>query len=90
MRTLVAAALVAALAACGKSSCQELGERICSCQPGLDSTSCKTQVEETLKSSNPGESACDALLGSCNAPAGANLCEWMLTETGKRACGLTP
>ncbi len=82
--------LLAALAACGTSPCQELGQRICACQPGLDSTTCKTQVQNLLNSLNPGTSTCDALLSSCTAPQGADLCEWMLTPDGKKACGLTP
>jgi hypothetical protein len=89
MPRLAAAALLAALAACGASPCQELGERICACQPGLASSTCKSQVEQQLKSSNPGETECKQLLGSCQAPEGVDLCEWMLTEAGKAACGLT-
>jgi hypothetical protein len=90
MPRLAAAALVAVLAACGTSPCQELGQRICGCQPGLPSSTCKTLVEQQLKSTNPGDGTCDTILASCNAPAGADLCEWMLTEAGKKACGLTP
>lgn len=90
MRRLALAALLATLAACGTSPCQELGQRICACQPGLDSTSCKSQIEQSLKSTNPGEATCDKLLASCTAPAGIDLCEWMLTAAGKTACGLTP
>ncbi len=92
MRPLSAVLLAAslALAACGTSPCQELGERICKCQPGLDSTTCKSQVERLLKSENPGKATCEALLDSCNAPSGLDLCEWMLTEPGRAACGLTP
>jgi hypothetical protein len=88
MRRLAAAVLLAALAACGTSHCQDLGQRICACQPGLDSSTCKTQVENLLKASGPGEDACKALLASCNAPAGTDLCEWMLTQPGRVACGL--
>ena len=90
MRLLAVAVLAAAFTACGISDCQELGQRICACQPGLDSTTCKTQVESQLKSTNPGEAACRTYLGSCNAPPGVDLCEWMLTPAGKAACGLTP
>jgi hypothetical protein len=88
-RLALAAALAAALAGCGKSDCQELGERICQCQPGLDRSACQTQVENQLKSSDPGEGTCRTLLESCNAPAGLDLCEWMLTADGRVACGLT-
>jgi hypothetical protein len=91
MRRLAAALLVAALAACGKSACQELGERICACQPGGETSgTCTTQVQQTLKTSSPGESRCEQYLGTCKAPAGGDLCEFMLTEAGKTACGLTP
>ena len=88
---LSAALLLVALAACGKSACQELGERICACQPGgLSSGSCTTLVEQQLKSSNPGESTCQRYLDSCKAPANVDLCEYMLTAEGKAKCGLTP
>jgi uncharacterized protein YoaH (UPF0181 family) len=88
---LSAALLLVALAACGKSACQELGERICSCQPGgLSSGSCTTLVEQQLKTSSPGESRCQSYLDSCKAPPNVDLCEFMLTPAGKIACGLTP
>ncbi len=89
MRRLAAAVLLAALAACGTSPCQELGQRICGCQPGLDATTCKSQVEQELKSTDPGKATCEQLLTTCTAPEGLNLCEWMLTAAGKQACGLT-
>jgi hypothetical protein len=88
-RLAVAAAIAAALAGCGTSHCQDLGQRICSCQPALDSSTCKTQVQNLLNSSSPGEAYCAELLSSCNAPAGQDLCEWMLTPAGKQACGLS-
>jgi hypothetical protein len=90
MRRLAAALALAALAACGKSPCQELGERICGCQPGLGSAQCTSEIEQQLRSSNPGESYCRAKLDSCSAPEGLKLCEWMLTPDGKVACGLSP
>lgn len=91
MRRLAAALLVLALAACGKSACQELGERICACQPGgLVSGSCTTLVEQQLKTSSPGESRCNHYLDTCKAPPNADLCEYMLTPEGKAACGLVP
>lgn len=90
MRRLALAALAVALAACGVSPCQDLGQRICACQPGLDSTTCKTQVERQLKDSKPSDAQCEGWLKTCEAPAGGNLCEYMLTPPGKAACGLTP
>lgn len=89
MRRLAAALLLSALAACGKSACQELGERICSCQPGgLSSSSCTTLVQQQIKDSSPGESTCQHYLDTCHAPANGDLCEFMLTPAGKVACGL--
>lgn len=85
---LVAAAL--ALAGCSDSPCQELGERLCACQPGTTSDACETRVEDLLDQDDPGEGFCEARLAECNAPAGAIFCEWLLTERGKEACGLAP
>lgn len=84
------AALALALAGCGDSACQELGERICACQPGLGSDACKNLIEDQLGSKDPGDGYCEARLTTCNAPNGGNLCEWLLTEEGKIACGLAP
>jgi hypothetical protein len=85
---LVAAAL--ALAGCSDSPCQELGERLCACQPGTTSDSCTTRVEDRLEDEDPGEGFCEDRLATCNAPEGAVFCEWLLTEDGKVACGLAP
>jgi hypothetical protein len=89
-----AAGLALVLSACGDSPCQELGERICACQPGgLSADTCKAQVEKQLEDIDPSkafEDKCQQYLDACNAPAGANLCEWLLTERGKQACGLAP
>lgn len=79
------------LSACSDSPCQELGERICACQPGgLSADTCTAQVEKQLENLDPGDAQCEAWLGSCQAPAGKELCEWMLTADGKRKCGLAP
>jgi hypothetical protein len=108
----LALAVAAAVAAsgCGTSACQELGERICSCQPGMNEDTCQAQVEEqlnTLGVDTPGfgplldnleagepltfEDRCEATLATCEAvPADALFCEWLLTNAGKVACGLTP
>jgi hypothetical protein len=90
MRLLAALLLALAAAACGDSPCQELGERICRCQPGLGEDACRTQVEEQLKNVDPGDDFCDAHLATCNHPTGGELCEFLLTEDGKIACGLAP
>lgn len=85
---ILAAMLAAATGGCGKSACQELGERICRCQPGLSTAACQTEVEQQLKTSNPGQGYCDDKLDTCKAPEGQDLCEYLLTANGKRACGL--
>ena len=85
---LVAAAL--ALAGCPDSPCQELGERLCACQPGTTRDTCTTRVEDLLEDQDPGEGFCEERLTTCNAPEGAVFCEWLLTEGGKANCGLAP
>jgi hypothetical protein len=85
---LVAAALAAA--GCSDSPCQELGERLCACQPGTTRDACETRVEDLLDRDDPGEGFCEDGLATCNAPEGAVFCEWLLTEDGKTACGLAP
>jgi hypothetical protein len=88
MRRLLAAVAVALLgAACSDSPCQKLGERLCSCT-GLSSDSCRSKVEGELEAVNMSESTCEAFLATCQAPDDAELCEWLLTSDGKRACGL--
>jgi len=89
MRRLVAALALALLAGCHTSSCQDLGEKLCACT-GQSSDVCKTQVEDQLKSVDLPESRCDEILAQCNAPAGADFCEWLLTEGGQKACGIAP
>lgn len=87
---LVAAAAVLLATACSESPCQELGERLCRCT-GLGSEECKRQVESQIDSLDPDgatEDRCSELLGTCNAPEGGDLCEFLLTEAGKRACGV--
>lgn len=91
MTRLALAAAIAVLAtACSESPCQELGERLCRCT-GVGSEQCKRQVEAQLEALDPTEATenlCDDKLGTCNAPEGADLCEWLLTEQGKIACGI--
>jgi hypothetical protein len=93
MRPLLAAlALALAHAGCSTSPCQELGERICRCQPGTTHDGCRTQVERRVDGLDPDaalEDLCEARLATCQAPAGYELCEWLLTPDGKEACGLT-
>jgi len=86
-------AFALAAAGCGESPCQDLGERLCRCEPGTTADSCKRQVEAQLKDIDPSsalEDYCQARLDSCSAPAEAEFCEWLVTTAGKDACGLTP
>ncbi len=112
-RAVIALAAAAALAAgCGTSACQELGEKLCSCQPGTTQDSCKSQVQAQLnelgvdtagfdgmldrvEAGQPAryEDFCRQRLDDCTAKqeaAGADFCEFLLTQQGKDACGLTP
>jgi hypothetical protein len=90
MRPLLLTLAALALEACQTGPCQELGERVCACS-GIGGSACTTQVQDQLKASPPdmaAEDRCVALLGTCNAPAGAQFCEWLVTEDGKVGCGL--
>ncbi len=89
MRALAPLVLGTLLAACSADPCQELGEKLCACT-GLSSDSCKKQVQDDLKRHGMSDSTCDAYLASCNAPAGTDFCEWLLTAEGKQACGIAP
>ncbi len=87
----VTLALATLAAGCSTSPCQELGERLCGCT-GVSSDSCKTQVENQLKTLDPPQSTqdrCERYLDTCNAPGGVDLCEWLLTANGKEQCGLS-
>ncbi len=90
MRRLAFLALLALAAACSTSPCQDLGERICACNPGATADTCEALTETQLEDHDPGDGYCEDHLGSCSAPPGADFCEWLLTEDGKVACGLTP
>ena len=90
-RSALILALSAALGAgCGKSNCQKLLERLCSCT-GASNDSCTTTIQDQLKAASPPQSTedlCGERLGSCNAPPGAQFCEWILTADAKVQCGL--
>jgi hypothetical protein len=93
-RAVALAAALAALAAaaCG-SPCQDLGDRICDCQPqGTSRDSCRSTVKSTLSANNPTgdqQDTCRHLLDTCVAPAGAaNICDFVNSEAGKQACGM--
>jgi hypothetical protein len=90
--SLCAALLTAAaLAGCG-NACEDLGARICGCNGGgTANDTCTQQIKNQLSDvdlSGANKDFCAQKLDSCNAPAGAQFCEWLNTETGKVACGL--
>jgi hypothetical protein len=87
-RPVLVLALALAALGCSESPCQELGERLCACTAAGDT--CETQVEGQLDSVDLTEGRCEEVLAVCNAPAGADFCEWLLTSDGKQACGLAP
>jgi hypothetical protein len=92
LRALVAAlalSLTALAAGCSKSPCEELGEKLCDCT-GEGSDDCEAQVKDQLDAVSLTENRCEAVLEACVAPSGADFCEWLLTEDGKRRCGLAP
>jgi len=89
---LCAAVLCATtLAGCG-NACQDLGDRLCSCVgAGTTRDTCKQQIKNQLEDvglDGTNKGFCAQKLDSCNAPAGAQFCEWINTEAGKVACGL--
>jgi hypothetical protein len=91
MRRLLLLAAVAALAVGCSKPCQELGDRVCQCQPtGTSKDDCKKQVSNVYNSvgpTNDQDAHCSDLLDSCDSH-GADFCEWLATAAGKAACGL--
>lgn len=89
---LVALAAALALSAC-TGPCEELGNRLCRCvASGTTRDSCERQVSNEISRVNPSkavEDVCNQKLDTCNAPAGADFCEWIQTECGKASCGLS-
>ncbi len=87
--------VLAALAACG-SPCQDLGERICGCQPvGVAQDQCvnavKTQLGSGAQTPNAAdETFCQQKLATCRDQpnGGPKLCDFVKTPAGKVACGL--
>jgi len=88
---VLAAALVAA--ACG-SPCQELGDRICNCNPGgVIRDTCKSAVKNQLSASGEptqeDQNRCQALLATCPDPGDdPTICDALATAQGKARCGL--
>lgn len=89
----LAAAALLALAGCNTTPCEQLGNRLCSCVGGgTTRTSCETNVKNIVNALNPGkdvDNICQQKLGTCNAPANADFCEWTGTACGKASCGLS-
>jgi hypothetical protein len=89
------ALLALPLAGCG-NPCQDLGDRLCACSGGGTSPdTCKQQIQNLLKDtgvSASAEAVCTEKLATCQVPAepaGVVFCEWLRTEAGKVACGLS-
>jgi len=92
---VLAVGLAVAIGAAGCSApCQDLGDRICQCEPeGQVRNNCKTNVKARVRAAAPTgneTSYCSSILGSCPDPGGdLNTCAYMLnTCEGKVACGL--
>jgi len=95
VRPLLAAALSAlALGAAGCATpCEDLGTRICACQPaGALRTACDNAVKQLVKQAKTDEARqdfCDSKLATCPDPANdSTACDVMNTPAGKERCGL--
>jgi len=95
-RPLVLAALSAlALAAAGCSTpCEELGKRVCACQPaGSLRDACDRNVTQQVKNARTSEQQqdfCDGKLSSCPDPTSdSSACDLLSTPAGKDRCGLS-
>ena len=93
---LLAAALAASTltgAGCG-SACQDLGDRICACQPlGALRDSCKASIRNELgnvvKPSDADQKVCEQLLRTCpDFDAHPDQCRALDTVQGKQDCGM--
>ena len=92
LATLAAVALALVQVGCS-TPCQELGGRICSCQPqGTLRDSCNSVVRSILDAQKPSksdESFCQSQLATCPDPEkDSSACDFMLSAEGKVACGL--
>jgi hypothetical protein len=92
--TALAAAAALAVAACG-SACQDLGDRICSCQStSALRDSCKSSIRSELgaswgKAGEADQTKCQQLLTTCpDFEAHSDLCRELSTEEGMVKCGL--
>ncbi|BDG09780.1 hypothetical protein [Anaeromyxobacter paludicola] len=90
LRPFAAAAALLALAACGKSACEQLGNRICSCEATSLQDSCNNAVKNQLSTQSPSsadEASCQALLATCLGSDSPGFCDTIKTPAGKVACG---
>lgn len=94
MRRALAPLLLALAAACG-SPCQDLATRICECQPTASSRrSCQAAIEDQIDNGSPRPGSreqdfCERKLDTCPDPDDDPLmCDRLLTDEGKIACGL--
>jgi hypothetical protein len=93
VRRLLLSAALAALAGACYAPCEDLGDRICGCQPaGAFRDACERAVEAEVSAASPTRdegSFCNAMLKTCpNPETDSGACEKMKTEAGKVACGL--
>ena len=92
----VCAAALLGLTGCG-SPCQDLGDRICDCQPsGTLRDNCKAGVKNQISSgaeqpTEEDQARCQALLETCvdRAEPWREVCNFIQTPEGKVACGLS-
>jgi hypothetical protein len=92
---LLLAALPLALAAGCGSPCEDLGDRICLCQPpgGLRDV-CRNAVKDQIGKGNPKPTGtqqdfCEQTLRTCPNPSNDDrACDTQATSAGKIACGL--
>ncbi len=94
MRSIAAALAALALAGCG-SACQDLADRVCDCQPaGTLRDNCKSAVKNQIgsgaqKPTQSDQELCQQLLQTCVTNDTQNLCDYIQTPAGKKACGLS-
>ena len=89
---LAALALLSALSGCA-TPCEDLGRRICSCQPaGAERDACDRAARAAVTGIDRADAAtqdlCDRRLDTCKAPSSVEFCDWLKTCDGKVSCGL--
>jgi len=92
--SLAGLAALALTAACG-SPCQDLGERICRCQPSSAlRDACNKSVQDQIGRGDPKphqheQDFCEQKLKTCPNPStDSTACDQIQSEAGKIACGL--